>query len=212
MTPKCAERLHRLGVQWLVQEGYYCFVEATAPADHPAMDGSKRCLYNFTHQTSECRRKCCLRRLCISLTWLRCEIVICLEHAGDLLTRTWCWSPWAGRFLSETQEESFSNITADTTATTAALHSTWLLVHLKHCDAPNSQVQGGALTFKRPGMLIVRRIFLKAPGSVPSSPSACVTCSSIAPTLAPTIFTKTCRFTRGIPQKGDRATILCKVI
>lgn len=51
----------------------------------------------------------------------------------------------------------------------------------------------GALTFKKPGTLIVRRIFLKAPGSVPSSPSACVTCSSIALTLAPTILTKACR-------------------
>lgn len=57
----------------------------------------------------------------------------------------------------------------------------------------NSQVQKLALTFKKPGTVIVRRIFLKAPGSVPSSPSACVTCSSIALTLAPTIFTKACR-------------------
>lgn len=54
------------------------------------------------------------------------------------------------------------------------------------------QVQELELTFKKLGIVIVRKIFLKAPGSVPSSPSACVTCSSIALTLAPTIFTKAC--------------------
>ena len=52
-----------------------------------------------------------------------------------------------------------------------------------------------ALTFKKPGTLMVRRIFLNALGNVPSSPSACVTCSSIALTLAPTIFTKACSHT-----------------
>lgn len=49
------------------------------------------------------------------------------------------------------------------------------------------------LTFKKLGTLIVRKIFLKAPGSVDSSPSAWVNCSSMAPTLAPTILTKPCR-------------------
>lgn len=48
---------------------------------------------------------------------------------------------------------------------------------------------------------MVRRIFLKALGSVPSSPSACVTCSSIALTLAPTIFTKACRHNRILLKK-----------
>lgn len=59
----------------------------------------------------------------------------------------------------------------------------------------NFHVHKGALTFKKPGTLMVRRIFLKALGSVPSSPSASVTCSSIALTLAPTIFTKACSTT-----------------
>lgn len=51
-------------------------------------------------------------------------------------------------------------------------------------------IPGWCLTFKNPGTLIVRNIFLKAPGKVATSPSACVTCSSIAFTLEPTIFTK----------------------
>lgn len=52
--------------------------------------------------------------------------------------------------------------------------------------------QTQALTFKNPGTVMVRRIFLKAPGSVPSSPSASVTCSSMVLTFAATIFTKAC--------------------
>ena len=70
----------------------------------------------------------------------------------------------------------------------------------------------GALTFKKPGTLIVRRIFLKAPGSVPSSPSACVTCSSIALTLAPTIFTKACRRKEYYQKKNEDIEILSNII
>jgi len=72
----------------------------------------------------------------------------------------------------------------------------------------------GALTFRKPGTLMVRRIFLKAPGSDPRSPSASVTCSSIALTLAPTIFTKACSHTRiiCIRQNSDKMEMLRIII
>lgn len=99
MTLKNAECLPALDFQWLVQKGYYCFVEAAAPIDPLAMDGSKSCLYSFTQQASEVRTKWCFKCSSVSLLWLWCEIIVCPEHAGDLLALMGCWSSWAGRFL-----------------------------------------------------------------------------------------------------------------
>lgn len=98
MTLTNAECL-ALDFQWLVQKGYYCFVEAAAPIGPLAMDGSKSCLYSFTQQASEVRTELCVKCSSVSLLWLWCEVIICPEHAGDLLTLMWCWSSWAGWFL-----------------------------------------------------------------------------------------------------------------
>lgn len=65
-----------------------------------------------------------------------------------------------------------------------------------------------ALTFRKLGTLMLRNIFLKAPGSVPSWPSACVSCSSIALTLAATIFTKVCRCKHDVTAEQTHKSIL----
>lgn len=41
-----------------------------------------------------------------SRLWLGWEIVVCLEHGGDLLALMWCWSSWAGRFLRAKRHKS----------------------------------------------------------------------------------------------------------
>lgn len=134
---------------------------------------------------------------CVSLLRLRREVIICPEHAWNLVTLMRRWSSRAGWFLRVNR----NNVTTGSTTTKTAVvthdqEAEWPRPHTSRqhfysADMWWSGIQG-ALTFKKPGTLIVRKIFLNALGIVPSSPSACARCSSITLTLAPTIFTKAC--------------------
>lgn len=54
----------------LFRKATIAFVEATAPIDPLAMDGSKSYLYSFTQQASEVRTKLCVKCSSVSLFWL----------------------------------------------------------------------------------------------------------------------------------------------
>lgn len=98
--PTLTECLRKLDVWWLVQKVYYCFDEAAAQRYPLAFDGSKNHLYSFTKQASKAITKLSLNCSIVSLFWLWCKIIIRLKHTRYLLVVVWCWSSWAGRFLS----------------------------------------------------------------------------------------------------------------
>lgn len=104
---------------------------------------------------------------------LRFKVIFCSKYTGKLLVSLRLPS-WACRFLKTKKRRGSKQLVP------VLCQIPW-----QACIYTCKE-----LTFKKPGTAIVRKIFLKAPGRVPTSPSTWVTCSSIALTLAPTILTK----------------------